>query len=170
MRLIGHAALFNSRSVDLGGFFEVISPGAFRRTLADGHNVLALHYHQHPAILGSTRSGALSLREDDRGLAFELALPETSLGRDVHALVKRGDLASMSFAFRVPDDDGEIWRQSRNGIIERTLLDVDLSEISTVALPAYPATSVSARSVEQFKSRLANDLRRRTMAVRLRAA
>ena len=37
--LEGYAAVFNSRSEDLGGFFETIKPGAFRRAIQTGQDV-----------------------------------------------------------------------------------------------------------------------------------
>lgn len=66
---------------------------------------------------------------------------------------------------------GESWRE-RGGRIERELLDIDLFEISTVARPAYPATSVSARSAVLLTAGQArrNAMRRRMMLTRLRAA
>lgn len=168
MKIAGYAAVFNSRSVDLGGFVEVIKPGAFARTLADGHPIFAVHHHQFADVMGSTRSGSLRLSEDSRGLHFDLELPDTSLGRDIHALVKRGDLASMSFSFHVLGTDGERWRELPNGMVERELLDVYLHEISTVALPAYPATKVSARAGVVACSRR-NALLRRHLSNRLEA-
>lgn len=170
MKLIGHAAVFNSRSVDLGGFREIIAPGAFARTLRDGHPVFAVHHHSMADLLGSSRSGTLKLSEDSRGLHFELALPDSSLGRDIHTLVKRGDLASMSFSFFVNGAAGEQWRETSNGEIERTLLDVSLLEISTVALPAYPSSSVSARAATQSNQTTRNGMLRRYMSSRLQAA
>lgn len=97
-------------------------------------------------LLGSTRSGTLKLTEDTRGLYFELDVPDTSLGRDTYEMVRRGDLAHMSFSFRVNGSAGESWRELPNGMLERTLLDVDLFEVSTVAKPAYQATSVKSGS------------------------
>ena len=147
MRLTGHAAVFNSLSHNMGDFVEVISPGAFSRTLRDKDPIFAVHHHNFAEILGSTRSQTLKLTEDSRGLYFELELPETSLGRDVHALVSRGDLAHMSFLFQVNGSAGESWRELPSGLFERTLLDVDLFEISTVARPAYPDSTVFARDL-----------------------
>jgi hypothetical protein len=42
---VGYAAVFNKPSHDLGGFREVIKPGAFKRTLADSAHVVALNNH-----------------------------------------------------------------------------------------------------------------------------
>lgn len=144
MRISGYAAVFNSLSADLGDFKEKIAPGAFRRTLKDKHPIFAVHHHNMAHLLGSTRSGTLKLSEDNFGLKFELVLPETSLGREIHELVSRRDLQSMSFSFSPNGVKGEEWRQTSRGI-ERTLRDVSLTEVSTVALPAYAATIVSAR-------------------------
>lgn len=167
MKILGYAVVFDSWSVDLGGFVERIRPGAFRRTLSDGHPIFAVHTHNFADLLGSTQGGTLALREDGRGLRFELELPDTGLGRDVHTLVRRGDLTAMSFSFRVHGSRGEDWREGKNGRIERELLDLELFEVSTVALPAYPATSVQARA-EVVDARR-NRMLRRTMNARLAA-
>ncbi|MCP5165587.1 MAG: HK97 family phage prohead protease [Pseudomonadales bacterium] len=176
MKLTGYAAVFNSLSVDLGGFRELIAPGAFTRTLADRHPIFAVHHHDMADLLGSTRSGTLKLTEDRTGLYFELTLPGSSLGRDIHELVQRGDLATMSFSFTVNGSAGEEWRDAPNGQIERVLRDVSLREISTVALPAYPSTNVAARSavavnpLPTSNSAVRNRMMKRVMAARLVAA
>ena len=41
-KLTGYAAVFNSFSQDLGGFVEIIRPGAFRDALAGGADVRGL--------------------------------------------------------------------------------------------------------------------------------
>jgi HK97 family phage prohead protease len=170
VRLIGHAAVFNSLSTDLGGFRERIAPGAFARTLRDGHPIYAVHYHDFADLLGSTKSGTLKLSEDAHGLRFELSVPDTSLGRDVHTLVRRGDLVHMSFSFYVNGAAGERWEEMPDGSIERTLLDVTLLEVSTVALPAYPASSVSARAQMRAAAQSTrNRMAKRLMQARLKA-
>ena len=161
MKLIGHAAVFNSWSGDLGGFRERVAPGAFRRALSSDQPVFAVHHHNMADLLGSTGSQTLMLMEDSQGLYFELNLPETSLGRDVHELVRRGDLAKMSFSFRVNGTGGESWRETAKGQIERTLTDVKLLEISTVASPAYKSTRVSARSANGQATPAVNSARAR---------
>lgn len=170
MKLVGHAAVFNSRSVDLGGFVEVIERGAFARTLLDGQPKFGLHHHDFGQVLASTQAGTLRLDEDRTGLAFEMDLPDTALGKDVHTLVKRGDIRSMSFAFSINGAAGEVWRELAKGLFERTLLDVNLFEVSTVARPAYPAANVAGRTLADTRRRMNAAIVRRELAGRLRAA
>jgi len=143
--LTGYAAVFNSEA-NLGSFFEVIRPGAFAKTLASVSNVRALYHHDGNALLGTTKGGSLQLREDSKGLAFTLSLPETSHGKDLAILVDRGDIQGCSFGFRVPDG-GDRWEDRRNGQMLRELLNVELSEITLTADPAYQDTSVAIRSM-----------------------
>lgn len=136
--LTGYAAVFNAET-RIGGFSERIAPGAFRDSLASGRDVLALLDHKPDTLLGRTKSGTLTLREDDKGLAFELPLPDTQAGRDLIALAERGDLGGMSFGFRAID---EAW----NGDT-RELRQVELYEVSVVqSWPAYQQTEISLRS------------------------
>jgi HK97 family phage prohead protease len=139
-RLSGVAAPFDSEAY-VGGFREIIKRGAFTASLADGHDVLGLVDHDATKLLGRTKTGSLRLAETDRGLEFELDVPETTLGRDVLALAERGDLGGASFAFTVRTA-GESW----SGAL-RELRALNLHEISVVsAWPAYAATEVHARS------------------------
>lgn len=140
--LRGYAAVFNSLSHDLGNFRETINPGAFRGTLKT-RGVLALYGHDRLALLGRTSTGSLKLHEDGYGLAFQLHLPSTQLGRDIAELVADGELSQMSFGFLVPPN-GDTW--SREGTRNiRTLREVILYEVSIVSEPAYERTSVALR-------------------------
>ena len=142
-KLTGYAAIFNSEA-DLGGFVEVVRNGAFRKSLEGGTNIRALYHHQGDALLGTTRGGTLKLKEDAHGLAFELALPDTTHGRDLAILVDRGDVAGCSFGFRVRDG-GDRWEQ-RGGQLVRELLDVELYEVTLTHDPAYTDTTLAMRS------------------------
>ena len=142
--LTGYAAVFNSEAV-LGDFSEVIRQGAFAKSLATGSNIRALYQHQGDALLGTTRGGTLQLREDAKGLAFELALPDTSHGKDLAILVGRGDVAGCSFGFRVAPG-GDRWEQ-RGATLVRELLNVDLVEITLTSDPAYQDTTVALRNM-----------------------
>lgn len=135
--LAGYVATWGAEA-DLGTFTERVARGAFREALAG--DVLALLDHDESRVLGRTRSGTLRLHEDGKGLAFELALPDTQAGRDVLALAERNDLGGMSFGFVVPEG-GETWEGRK-----RTLTKIDLREISVVqAHAAYPNTEIALR-------------------------
>lgn len=139
-KLTGYAAVFGQEA-RIADFSETIAPGAFRSSLAAKADILALADHDPKRVLARTKSGTLRLQEDERGLKFELDVPDTSAGRDVLALAARGDLGGMSFGFHVPDG-GDEWRGDK-----RTLRNVVLKEVSVVsAWPAYDGTSVSARA------------------------
>ncbi len=138
-RLVGYAVVFNSPTT-IANYRERVAPGAFAASLARGEDVLALVDHDPGRLLGRTRSRTLRLAEDARGLAFEIDIPETSLGADILALASRGDIGGMSFGFNVPAG-GESW----NGV-ERTLTRVDLREVSVIlSMPAYEGTELAVR-------------------------
>jgi hypothetical protein len=143
----GYAAMFNSMSEDLGGFREVIMPGAFDRALSEAQDVRALWNHNSDHVLGRTKSGTLRLAVDAKGLRIVADVPDTQAGRDALVSIKRGDVDQMSFGFRTLTDD---WR-TVDGEMIRELLDLELLDVSPVAYPAYPETTVSARALEHVK-------------------
>jgi HK97 family phage prohead protease len=149
MRFSGYAAVFNSDSEPLP-FTERINPGAFRKSLRSRNEIKMFMNHNMDHVLASTRAKTLKLKEDDRGLLAEAILPDTSAGRDLATLMKRGDVNSMSFGFSVPMN-GDSW--SRDGKI-RTLNEIRLHEVSIVTgFPAYEATTASVRSLDILASR-----------------
>jgi HK97 family phage prohead protease len=145
-RLAGYAAVYNSPSQDLGGFTEIVKPGAFTRTLTSARDPLALVQHMPQLVLGRRSAGTLRLQEDQRGLAFEIDVPDTTAARDLLVSVERGDVRGASFAFSTPAG-GDRW-EVRGDKVVRELVDVDLHEITITAQPAYLDTSVARRSFE----------------------
>ncbi len=141
--LSGYAVVFNSPSVDLGGFTEICAPGMFTRTLKDNPDTLCLRDHNPSLLMGRTKSGTLSLSEDANGLRFVCNLPDTTQAADMIASIERRDLDACSFGFNVVSDQ---WKTNPDKSITRTLNDVDLAEISITSFAAYPATSVNLRS------------------------
>ena len=127
----GYAAVYNSESEDLGGFVEVIRPGAFKRSLNGNPDVVALVHHRPELVLGRTSAGTLRLLEDARGLQFEIDLPDTTAGRDIMVSVERGDVRGASFAFSVPDK-GQVWNFGEDRTL-RELLDVNVHDITLTA-------------------------------------
>lgn len=149
-KLVGYAAVFDSASRDLGGFVEYVRPGAFRRSLAAGTDVVALVAHDSRMILGRSGAGTLALAEDGKGLSFEIDVPPTTAARDLLVSVERGDIAGASFAFTVPKS-GDRWTFNKNGPATRELVDVDLRDVTITAVPAYPDTSVALRAMGEAR-------------------
>lgn len=137
-RIVGHAAVFDVEA-RIGSFFrEVIKPGAFTRALKEKQDVRALLNHNVSPVLARTKSGTLSLREDELGLAVEFALPR-SQGAILES-VERGDLDQMSFSF-IPRT--ETWidpGEDSNELPLAEVRDVDLFDVSLVTFPAYDST------------------------------
>src|SRR3546814_4468734 len=92
--------------------------------------------HDRGRVLGRSSTGTLRLKEDDKGLAVEIDLPDTSDGRDVATLIQRGDVSGMSFGFRVTHDE---WDETVDPPV-RTVHAVELREVSVVSEPAYEGT------------------------------
>jgi len=153
MSFSGYAAVFNSDSEPLP-FIERIMPGAFRKSLKSRNNIRMYLNHDSSMLLATSRAKTLRLMEDERGLKVEADLPDTTIGRDLSTLIKRGDVDSMSFGFSVPPK-GDSW--SDDGSV-RELKEVRLYEVSVVTgFPAYQATSASVRSLDMLAERTAAD-------------
>lgn len=147
-KIVGHAAVFDSLSEDLGGFREKISPGAFKDAIPVS-DIRSLWNHDSNIVLGRTKSGTLRVEEDDHGLHTETDPPDTQLVRDmVRSPIERGDVDQMSFAFRI-HADGDHWEDTADGMV-RTILPggvAELFDISPVTFAAYQDTDVGVRSL-----------------------
>ncbi|BAR81210.1 prohead protease [Bacillus thuringiensis serovar tolworthi] len=138
-KITGYAAVFNSKTTIGGWFDEVIEPGAFARSLSENSDIRALFNHNWDNVLGRTKSGTLILEEDEKGLKFEIELPNTSVGRDLAESMSRGDINQCSFGFWITEEN---WDYSVEPAL-RTIKEVELYEISVVSIPAYEDTEVS---------------------------
>lgn len=144
--IAGYAAIFNDVA-DIGGSFrEIIAPGAFTDTLGD--DIRALVDHDSGRVIGRSKAGTLRLNQDEKGLAVEIDLPDTTDGRDLAVSLTRGDISGMSFGFRVTHDE---WDETGD-IPTRTIKAVELFEVSAVAFPAYEGTELALRSLNDIKS------------------
>ncbi|KRN01451.1 prohead protease [Levilactobacillus senmaizukei DSM 21775 = NBRC 103853] len=133
----GHASVFNSPTDIAGAFTEQIAPGAFSKTLTENDDIRCLFNHNWDNILGRTKSGTLTLEEDEQGLAFTVDLPDTTAGRDLVVSMERGDIDKCSFGF-IPTADK--WDYSDPDHPVRTIEEVELFEVSIVTIPAYDDT------------------------------
>ena len=137
MVLEGYAAKFND-TTNLGYFNERIERGAFDNVL--GNDVRFLLDHKGMPM-ARTENGTLELRVDENGLYTRAVLNDTQQSRDVYQAVKRGDISAMSFAFTIDEDEMDAKTNTRTVKKVKAMYDV-----SAVAFPAYPTTTLEARS------------------------
>jgi|ERR1700733_64354 len=141
--LSGHAIVFGVRSVNLGGFVEVVDSKAVSTSLRT-QDILCLNNHNSSQPLARTSAGTLKLSTDAVGVAFTCSLDtRISYASDLAVSVERGDVRGMSFGFQTNKDT---WTNEQ-GTLLRTLNDIEVFEISVCSSPAYPQTAVSVRSI-----------------------
>ena len=147
----GYGSVFNKRSVDLGGFTEIIATGAFDGVIEESDVKAYLDHNPDRGMLARSRNGegSLTLSVDEEGLKYAFDAPKTALGDEVIEGLVRGDYSQSSFAFTVAD---EVWSKEEDGTYLRTITKINrLYDVSIVADPAYPDTSVAMRSLDAFK-------------------
>lgn len=150
--VVGYAAKFNTESELLGfGFVEVIEPGAFDDVMND--DVRALFNHDPNLILARSSAGTLSLSLDEVGLRYEFEAPESTRGNDLLCDLQLGNIRESSFGFQVAESEWEEIVNPDNSIKEiRRIKKVKaLFDVSPVTFPAYHATEVTVRSLQQFR-------------------
>lgn len=161
----GYAAVFDSPTVLFRDgeteYKEVIDRSAFDE--ADMSDVVMRYNHNDDCmILARTLNGTLSLSVDDKGLKIRAELAPTSQGKDLYTLIKRGDVAKMSFAFTTRRDAYDANTRTRH--IEQ----IDrLVDVSAVDMPAYDDTSlaVAKRSIKMAQQE--REHKRRRLALKL---
>lgn len=149
LHFTGHAAVFNVRSLVLGGpfmpFREVVRAGAFAKTIREA-DIRFLHNHEPDNVLARRRGAetdTMTLSEDDTGLLVNADWPDTTLARDLGTSLSRGDVDQMSFGFQTVRDE---WFEEDDGTIVRELFEVKLRDVSTVTFPAYVETDAGVRA------------------------
>lgn len=142
-RIEGYAATFGVRSQDLGGFFEVIAPGAFDDCLAANPDILGLFNHDMDMVLGRTSSGTMTVSVDATGLRYSIDPPDTQLARDLMVSMRRKDIRGSSFGFYCLE---ETWDLDDAGTLVRTILKAQVFDCSVVTDPAYLDSGSAVRS------------------------
>ena len=138
-------------------FQEVLVPGCFDISLGT-RDVIATVDHNDAYLLGRLGNGSLKLFPSETQIDIELLPANTTYGRDLIVCIERQDIQGMSFAFDVLRDEWEMV----GDLPVRKVLQAELYEVSFVAMPAYPETSVDLRSI--YNARV--DKRRRYLNLR----
>lgn len=166
MFIAGYALVFNSPtligSINDTDYYEVIETYALDNCdLTD--IVLRYNHDDKTQLLARTSNNTLSVKVDDIGLYIEATIANTTTGRDIYELIKRGDISKMSFGFIVDKD-------SYKGNTRHIESIKAIKDVSVVDFPAYDDTSVQAiyRNFKQIKEEAeTNHLREALKAVLL---
>lgn len=162
IKVSGYAAVFDQATEIGGQFNERIERGAFTDAIGRDDVVFLVNHVGLP--LARTRSGTLTLREDDHGLHMSTELDPSD--PDVRSLIpkmKRGDLDKMSFAFRPTKQE---WDDSEEMPL-RMIQEAELYDVSIVTTPAYDGTEIGLRSLEKHREESSQAKRRLRMKAKL---
>lgn len=137
-------------------FIERIMPKVFTNALNRGNNVKLLANHDDNVLLASMKNGTLKLFETESGLEMEARLAPSDLGKHIHTLVKTGEMTHMSFGMKVLKDK---WANVA-GVVQRSIEELYLKEVSIVSDPAYPQSAISTRSIDIVEAVVPNTMER----------
>lgn len=152
LSVVGYAAVTGQRALmydsEYSGYkyFEVVEPGAFDG--ADMTDVVMRYNHRDTAyVLARTSNESLRLSVDDRGLKVEADLADTTAGKDMYTLIRRGDVSRMSFCFTVGKETWEEDKERKE--ITRHIESISrLFDVAPVDFPAYEGTSIHTRGAD----------------------
>lgn len=145
--IIGNPVVCGVRT-QMYDYVEIIEPGALIE--ADISDVLLTVNHNLDDIpLARSRGGQpgetmqLTVDNYNCNIVAQLDVENNPQARALHSSVARGDITGMSFMFHVKDD---LW-ETENDVLVRHIQKIDkIIDVSAVTIPAYPSTSISARS------------------------
>ena len=129
-------------------YIEVIEPGALIE--ADISDVLlTVNHNLNDIPLARSKGGQpgetmqLTVDNYNCNITAQLDVENNPQARALHSAVSRGDITGMSFMFHVKEDSWE----RENDVLVRHIQKIDkIVDVSAVTIPAYPSTSISARS------------------------
>lgn len=155
LMLVGTPILYDTPTqigTGVNAYTEVIQRGALDGVNLNDTRLLYNHDMNKVPLARTPKTMQLSLSQV--GLEMRAELADTEEAKSVWKAIQRGDLSGMSFAFKI-SEDGQKWEKRADGRLYRTITKIQsLYEISIVPFPAYPSTSVEARSiVDNYNSR-----------------
>jgi len=134
-------------SMDGNDYFEIIERGALKET--DVSDVFLKYNHSDNfMVLARTRNKTLSIEEREDGVYIRAKLANTSEGKDLYELIKRGDIDKMSFAFT--EKDGLFNEETKTWTVRNI---TKLYDVAAVTVPAYENTNIYAVRMSELENR-----------------
>ena len=172
------------QATDMGWYEETISREALADTdLKDvrfliGHNTSMIPLARSR---NNNENSTMQMTVDENGMNIRVDLDteNNAEARALYSAVKRGDMSGMSFMFTVDKDS---WDDVESDYPKRTITSIGkVFEVSAVAFPAYPQTTIQAASddttldsarvsLESAKAALAEERAKQAEDERRRAA
>lgn len=147
-QIAGRGIVYDKLSENLGGYREIIKPGAATSVLASEPDIRGLFNHDPNLILGRTTAGTMTVTEVDGGVDYVIDAPDTSYAANLRTSLERGDVTQSSFAFRIAAGGAEWTEDPETGGLIRVVTEFSgLYDMSPVVYPAYPDTVSGARAV-----------------------
>lgn len=154
--LEGIPIVFNQRT-DLGWWDEVIESDALNEADMKDVRFLVNHDTKQLPLARSRNNNAnstmqLSVHTDGLHIRVDLDTENNSRAQELYSAVSRGDVSGMSFMFTVLEDK---WEALDTDHPIRHILKIGkVYEVSAVTFPAYEATSINARSLDNGQASL----------------
>ena len=154
----GYAIVFGSRSNLIYDFlagemvYETIERGAVTQADLDQWDIKATLDHDPSQLLARSKNGkgSLKLTVDDKGVKYSFEVPGTIDGQRAAERVRRGELYGSSFEFTIDERPGCNYSRDKEGDLCRSVRKIArMYDVSIVQNPAYQASSVSRRSMEE---------------------
>ena len=137
------------QATDLGWYQETIARGALDETDLKDVRFLVGHNTSMSPLARSrnnNENSTMQLTVNDGGMDIRVDLDteNNAEARALYSAVKRGDMTGMSFMFVVDKDS---WDDIDSDYPKRTITGIrTVLEVSAVAFPAYPQTTIQAAS------------------------
>lgn len=138
-----------------GEYIEIIKRGALDD--ADLSDIRLLYNHDANKIPLARTGKTMTFNLSSAGLEMRAILPDTQEGRSVYTAVERRDLDGMSFGFKVAKGGSHYDAKTNT----RTITKIEkVYEFSITPFPAYPQTSLEARSqIEGAKTAVQEEMK-----------
>jgi HK97 family phage prohead protease len=134
----------------MGDYNEAFSPGCWNRWLSRNADCHILYAQTTSMVLGRRKAGTCRVWDSDQGLAYSAILPDTSYGRNLLALLRRGDISEASVAMYVLRD-----RWANVGGINTRFIEESALLYGSIDPFGYDGTSAAIDPPEQEEEEMA---------------
>ena len=158
-KISGYGIVYNRKTQIWDDLWEVIRPGAARKFLQSNPDVKSALNHNKMYLFGRTKSGTLTLEENQKGVKYAATPPDAQWAKDAMASIERGDIDGSSFTFAVDPQNEKLTKQS-DGTYLREIFEIErIGEIGPVSDPAYLDTTAEMRSAKEVYDSYSEHLR-----------